>query len=575
MECMLGSSSIIKTDNKIRVQKNNTQGLQMNTKLMASTALIVSMTVAPLVANATTPTSGTPVMGPNGNYYEVVVAPGVDWDTADTTARELTFNGIVGHLATITSEPEDNFIHVERMKLFTKEAWVGGFQDLEAVCAGSIPAKQCGWTWINGEGSFPGSNSAAPYANWTSGEPNDAGGAESYLGVGHTNVQSWNDEANENNIGGYVVEYDFVSVYVPPGPDQEFLDGANDPASPHGVSAAYQEVLEGGNASINCCTVVDWREGAGGSWWHGRYLPTDFDLGTAIDSTPGCEALRVYDDGMFGTGKAILQPWLRGIPRREGIPSNTFEMGANSKNDIGVCLIQSDVVSKGVVFTEEETSSVLGYSINCSERFVYHRPFTGGVAIDPTEIDAPNVTRWSADCDRSRSGKRSSDNLMVMNLWHYQGSKRTTPYLKGLATALKDSIEIERTRFPACVDNSEGFLDELTTYVTYARRNMGWWRSNPRSAVRALDDATRLAMYIDTGPREIPLPSSDPYLSTPSCDANNAKGLLVGRLLALKFATCSERLRPWGSSSSSGSDPQCVIEPDIFEALPPLPPPGF
>ncbi len=53
MECMLGSSSIIKTDNKIRVQKNNTQGLQMNTKLMASTALIVSMTVAPLVANAT------------------------------------------------------------------------------------------------------------------------------------------------------------------------------------------------------------------------------------------------------------------------------------------------------------------------------------------------------------------------------------------------------------------------------------------------------------------------------------------------------------------------------------------
>lgn len=545
----------------------------MYTRRMAATALVVIMTIAPLVANATTPTSGTPVVGPNGNYYEVIAAPNVDWSTADAAARELTFNGIVGHLATITSEPEDNFIHVERMKIFSREAWVGGFQDLDIVCDESIPAKQCGWTWINGEGGFPGSNSAAPYANWTSGEPNDAGGAESYLGVGHTNVQSWNDEANTGNIDGYIVEYDFASVYVPPGPDQGFLDGANDPSSPHGISAVYSEVLEGGNASINCCTVVDWREGAGASWRHDYYLRTDLDLGTAIDNTPGCEALRVYDNDMFGSGKAILKPWLRAIPRSRGIPNNTYEMGVNSKNDIGVCLIQSDVLSKGVVFTEEETSSVLGYSINCSEPSIEYRPFTGGVALDPIEVDSPIVTRWSADCDRSRSGKRSSDNLMVMNLWHYPKAKNTNPYLKDLASALTDSIEIERTRYPACVDNSEGFLDELTAYVNYAKKNMGSWKSDPQQAVKSLDDATRLAMLIDTGPRDIPLPSGDPYLSSASCDAFNAKGLFIGRLLALKFATCSEKVRPWSSSSSSGVDPQCVIEPDIFAELPPLPAP--
>jgi hypothetical protein len=73
------------------------------------------------------------------------------------------------------------------------------------------PPPQANWTWVNGEGSFPGFDSVSPYAHWNPGEPNDGFGLEQHLGLNW--FAGWfNDEANLNHITGYVVEYDSLQA---------------------------------------------------------------------------------------------------------------------------------------------------------------------------------------------------------------------------------------------------------------------------------------------------------------------------------------------------------------------------
>lgn len=357
--------------------------------------------------------------------------------------------------------------------------------------------------------------------------------------------------------------------YVPPSEDPiTFFDGAIDPHSPHGISAGYQEVLEGGTVTIDCCRVVDWREGAGSGKKYGPYLPTDFDIGVAIDlaaqgTDPNCQDLQVYG-GMFGAGKAKLHPWQRAVPADP-------EAADRTGTEFGVCLVRSEVISRGVLFTEENTINVLGYSVDCTREEIDDRPYTSGVAVIPTDINSPYAIRESADCDGSRSGKRSSDRLVVLNEWHYTKHKATQPYLSQFAASLLQLIDDERTRMPACVDNSGGYLDDLTALVQTAKQEMQK-KGNPGNAEAALNNATRLALLIPTDPPSDPVMPPDPYFSsTPFCLANNAQGLFTGRLMALKFANCSENLHPDDSSSSSDVPAACEIEPDIYAELPTLP----
>jgi hypothetical protein len=244
-------------------------------------------------------------------------------------------------------------------------------------------------------------------------------------------------------------------------------------------------------------------------------------------------------------------------------------------HQIGVCHIQSPTVSQGVIFSAEDTVPVLEYAMDCTEPQIDYRPFTGAVALDPTEgnlLDRSYVVRISADCDGSRSAKRGSTNFLAMNLWHYQKSINSKPYLVGLYDALLELIEDEK--MGSCVDNTEGFVDNLESYVQAAKVFTGKKGPGPQKAVDALNDATRLAMLIDSGPRPIPLPTNndgDPYVHTPLCNAANLSGLWIGRMMALKFGICSELQHKFTNSSSSvDGDRQCVIEPDIFDELPGL-----
>ena len=45
----------------------------------------------------------------NGHYYDAI-AGDITWADADTAAESMTFMGLQGHLATITSQQEHDFI---------------------------------------------------------------------------------------------------------------------------------------------------------------------------------------------------------------------------------------------------------------------------------------------------------------------------------------------------------------------------------------------------------------------------------------------------------------------------------
>lgn len=153
----------------------------------------------------------------NGHYYEVVRNNSISWDDARSAALGMTYAGLQAHLATVTSQEELDFLNSVIVAQGLGEMYVGGRQ----VPAGE-PDKQAGWTWVNGEGSFPGYNNypgmagydpLVPFAHWNSGEPNDAYGvaSEQWLGLGYGSY-FFNDEGNLGNISGFIVEYDPTTI---------------------------------------------------------------------------------------------------------------------------------------------------------------------------------------------------------------------------------------------------------------------------------------------------------------------------------------------------------------------------
>jgi hypothetical protein len=166
---------------------------------------------AVMVLGATTQAA---VLGPDGHYYDIVVAPTVNWSSAYTAASGMTYNGAQGYLATITSATEDSFLNALIASVapptgaqLPPEFWAGGYQNPL-----NNPVATDGWKWVNGEGAI-GANGG--YQHWNSGEPNDAygPGSEQFLALGLWGPNGgWNDEGNLGNIGGFLVEYGRVAA---------------------------------------------------------------------------------------------------------------------------------------------------------------------------------------------------------------------------------------------------------------------------------------------------------------------------------------------------------------------------
>lgn len=106
-----------------------------------------------------------PVCNPeNGHHYELLFTSFLtDWYGASSLAESQVFLGVSGHLATINSEIENNFLKAAfAPESLVGSAWVGGFQNTDSQ---SYSEPDGGWEWITDEPFI--------YSNWAIGEPNN------------------------------------------------------------------------------------------------------------------------------------------------------------------------------------------------------------------------------------------------------------------------------------------------------------------------------------------------------------------------------------------------------------------
>lgn len=230
------------------------------------------LAITSILALVPTLASAAPQFNPaNGHYYEVIPDVEIIWSDAKSAADISTHLGVSGHLATITSDAEGNFVETLRMGLSPSEAWIGGSQ---TTCVGDPDEEPtCGWEWENGEGTFPGDNLGPGYAKWLSSEPNDnyGLGSENHLTIGLivTDPTKWNDEGTMvgqgiENIGGYVIEWDTIPPTANDDPGNMANSGetinidvlANDVLNGQTVTAINitSPSTNGGTATPGACT---------------------------------------------------------------------------------------------------------------------------------------------------------------------------------------------------------------------------------------------------------------------------------------------------------------------------------
>jgi hypothetical protein len=152
----------------------------------------------------------------NGHYYDFVPTS-TTWHTARSQSEGLTYLGMNGYLATVTSANENAFLNTQYNNgQSSRFAWIGGYQyDKLAEPAGH-------WRWVTDE--------LWSYTNWGGIEPNNNNTAlEDYamfnigaLFAGTQGIQSgqWGDAIPTPHSGdpvvGYFVEYGPSSVVPEP-----------------------------------------------------------------------------------------------------------------------------------------------------------------------------------------------------------------------------------------------------------------------------------------------------------------------------------------------------------------------
>ena len=197
--------------------------------------LFVGMTALFAMGSVHAACPGTQVMvytdinDATGHVFEVYKASGISWVDAADCADNISVGGATGHLATITSFSENQWV-VDQLLIpaltadpaLQSQVWVGGYQDSVV----NEPAG--GWRWANSEGPFSGSNGNPDYTNWADNEPNNNGGGEDHLTVGRyaDDLHAWNDEGSApGTIGGFIVEYDVPRAAACTGLDCQTIDG--------------------------------------------------------------------------------------------------------------------------------------------------------------------------------------------------------------------------------------------------------------------------------------------------------------------------------------------------------------
>jgi hypothetical protein len=146
------------------------------------------------------------VFNPDNNHYYQLVAvqeSGLDWYEAKDAAAVMEYLGMQGHLVTLSSLAEEQFVLNNFPQIYDEYVWLGASDD----------ASEGDWKWISGENWN--------YANWAESEPN-GGTYENCLDYGDYSSK-WNDENCERKLYYYLVEYETelmkINEYVTFEPD--------------------------------------------------------------------------------------------------------------------------------------------------------------------------------------------------------------------------------------------------------------------------------------------------------------------------------------------------------------------
>ena len=135
----------------------------------------------------------------NGHWYEVVNG-NYTWDEAELDAEYHTFNGLTGHLVTLTSEAENEFVWALQDNL--DNYWLGGYRADDNGTIGVLEDDT--WAWVTAE--------EWNWANWAMGRPNDwynGNPPEDGLNFHNLGAGTWNDApTNKITPYGYIVEYE-------------------------------------------------------------------------------------------------------------------------------------------------------------------------------------------------------------------------------------------------------------------------------------------------------------------------------------------------------------------------------
>lgn len=138
----------------------------------------------------------------NGHYYALVLSDDIAWDAAKTGAEASTWLGVNGHLASVASAGENDFIHDLLPAEPQTRSWLAGAQDSDGTEPGG------GWRWITGE--------PWEYTNWNPLEPNNFEGNEECLEI-NGQQGTWNDQdcvTDTDQTIGYIVEYE-IPIGIP------------------------------------------------------------------------------------------------------------------------------------------------------------------------------------------------------------------------------------------------------------------------------------------------------------------------------------------------------------------------
>ena len=136
--------------------------------------------------------------GGNGHWYDAVSSD-MDWEAAVGVAGSLHYLGLQGHLATVTSQEENDWI-LDSLGNVTGY-FLGGTD---------LGPNEGTWTWITGE--------IWDYEYWNSGEPNNVAwllpsGEDALLFASNG---MWNDvPLTGYSEEGYIIEYEAAPVPEP------------------------------------------------------------------------------------------------------------------------------------------------------------------------------------------------------------------------------------------------------------------------------------------------------------------------------------------------------------------------